>query len=1028
MPKSMPGYTSHLDEESPKAPVVKLFLIILIVTFCAEILIMQLLPLLSVAKLDTRQIALIDAFCLSIVACIVILPLLLRHQKRISAAQSRLAQQLQALNQHASVSITDAKGRIIYANNKFCEITGYSPQELYGQSHRIINSGYHPKEFFAQLWSTLGQGKIWQGDLCNRTKTGEHYWVRTTIVPITDNTGNTTKYISMRTDITSQKLLEHAALKSEEWLHTIMDNMGDGIYTLDSEGHLTYFNPEAERLLGWRLEELKGKLLHDAIHHHRPDGQILALAECPITTAMKNKQIYRSENEVFFNKNGLALPVSVTGAPLLDEDQVTGFVVTFRDARVQQQIQTKLIEAKEAAEETARIKADFLSTMSHEIRTPLNGVIGMTDLLLDTPMNEEQLEFANTIKISANALLGIINDILDFSKIEAGRLEIEQIEFSLQHVLEGSVDLVASKAYEKGLSLMSFVDPAIPNRLTGDPARLRQILLNFLSNAIKFTTNGDIVARAKLETHNSKQVRVRLEVSDNGIGITGETQRRLFQPFAQADSSTTRKYGGTGLGLSICKHLAELMDGEIGMESHEGQGSVFWISIPFTVNTTEILAQTSPAPANIATDTQKHNALPQPSVHGKRLLLAGDKAGNRALYLMYLYAWGLRVDVAESLLEICQLINDAKTAGDEYMALLLTQPLPDSDLLHTISAVHKEPGLQSLPIVVCQALVDLSLKNTLIDVGATAVLVKPVKQSALFDAIVSLLNLDGLAKVEPELITPTERAAIPPPINHAQAQQRLILLAEDNLVNQQVALRVLNKMGYIVHIANNGQEALSAMQHSPYSLILMDCQMPVMDGFEATHIIRHREAENKQHIPIIAMTANAMQGDRERCLAAGMDDYVTKPIDVENLQTILSNWLPLDPTSAETNTTEVNAIAADDAQKRLEPVIELARLHDLFGDDDEVIAELLDVFLGSLKQLREKLMRAIAEQKPTIKSLAHELKGSAANVGAMRLSRHSAKLEQLVSTNQWSAINEYWQVIDEEIHQIILFIKNMGTH
>ncbi|MDD2801574.1 MAG: PAS domain-containing protein, partial [Methylococcales bacterium] len=350
MPKSMPGYTSHLHEESPKAPVVKLFLIILIVTFCAEILIMKLMPLLSAAKLDNLQLSLIDAFCLSIIVCIVILPFLFLHQKRIRAAQDRITQQLQALNLHSSVSITDAKGRIIYANNKFCEITGYSTQELYGQDHRIINSGHHPKEFFAQMWDMLGQGKIWQGDLCNHTKSGEHYWVRTTIVPITDNAGNTQKYISMRTDITSQKLLEHAALKSEEWLHTIMDNMGDGIYTLDSEGHLTYFNPEAERLLGWRLEELKGKLLHDIIHHHRPNGQTLVLAECPITTAMKNKQIYRSENEVFFNKNGLALQVSVTGAPLLDEEQVIGSVVTFRDARVQQQIQTKLIEAKEAAE------------------------------------------------------------------------------------------------------------------------------------------------------------------------------------------------------------------------------------------------------------------------------------------------------------------------------------------------------------------------------------------------------------------------------------------------------------------------------------------------------------------------------------------------------------------------------------------------------------------------------------------------------------------------------------------------------
>jgi PAS domain S-box-containing protein len=951
---------------------------------------------------DNFRNLLFDTVLLSFLAATAILPLLLRHQKLIKMTQTRIAQQLQALNQHASVSITDNQGRIIYANSKFCEITGYNLEELYGQDHRLINSGYHPKIFFTQMWQTLSKGEIWQGDLCNRNKKGDLYWVHTTIVPIAGKEGQPKKYISMRTDISSQKSLEHAALKSEEWLHTIMDNLGDGIYTLDSDGRLTYFNAEAERLLGWTFDELKGELLHDIIHHHRPDGQPLSFDECPISLSMKNKQFYRSENEVFFHKNGQELPISMTGAPLLDDDKLMGSVASFRDVRIQRSVKAKLIEAKEAAEEASRIKADFLSTMSHEIRTPLNGVIGMTDLLLDTLMSEEQCEFANTIRASAQALLTIINDILDFSKIEAGRLEIEQIEFSIQQMLEGSVDLVASKAYEKGLSLMSFVDPAIPERLMGDPARLRQILLNFLSNAIKFTHAGDIVARARFERRNATQIWVRLEVIDNGIGIAPEIQQRLFQPFSQADSSTTRKYGGTGLGLSICKRLTELMNGEIGLESRDAEGSVFWISIPLTIVDEQI-------------------RLSQPLAAGKRILLAGDKAGNRALYLMYLYSWGLRVDVAENLTEILQLLNEARSVGDDYFSLLLTQPLPDTDLLGTLSMIHREPGFEKLPILVCQALVDVNLKNTLLNAGAAHVLVKPVKQSVLYDAIMALLNTDSESKSDLALSILGERAAIVPQIINAQNQQRLILLAEDNLVNQQVALRVLNKMGYAVHVVNNGQEALVAIQSQHYSLVLMDCQMPVMDGLEATHAIRQREVENKLHIPIIAMTANAMQGDRERCLAAGMDDYISKPIDVESLATVLNTWMP--PEVIDSDSKKAADSKVVESQKSQQPAIEMARLRDLFGDDDDVIAELLQVFLDSLKLMREKLMRAIVEQKATVNALAHELKGSASNVGALRLSDYSAQLEQLAVNNQWSEINALWLLIDEEINQVTVSIK-----
>lgn len=1009
MPKSMHGYTSHLHEEVPEFPVIGLFLIILAVTFSAEVLIMWLLPLLlPVDQFNDLQFSILDALLLSVVVCIFILPLLFFYKKRIDAVQSRISQQLQALNQHASVSIADAQGAIFYANIKFCDITGYSLQELYGQNHRLINSGYHPKEFFTQMWQTLTQGKIWQGDLCNRNKNGGQYWVRTTIVPITDVDGHPIKYISMRTDITSQKLLEHAALKSEEWLHTIMDNLGDGIYTLDSEGRLTYFNAEAERLLGWRLHELKGKLLHNIIHHHRIDGEPLPIEQCPITLAMKNNQIYRSEDEIFFHKNGQVIPISISGAPLLDEGKLMGSVASFRDVRLQQNVKAKLIEAKEAAEEASRVKADFLSTMSHEIRTPLNGVIGMTDLLLDTSLNAEQLEFAKTIKSSARALLSIINDILDFSKIEAGQLEIEQIQFSLQQVLEGSVDLVASKAYEKGLSLMSFVDPAIPALLVGDPARLRQILLNFLSNAIKFTSNGDIVARAHLISRYDQHVHLRLEVIDNGIGISPEIQQRLFKPFSQADSSTTRKYGGTGLGLSISKRLAGLMNGEIGVDSAVGNGSVFWVDIDFPVS-------------------EEQPARSQFMVRGKRVLLAGDKAGNRALYLKYFYSWGLRVDVAESVPEIITLLNESKDANDEYIAALITQPLHDTGLLDTLYLIHQEPGFDTFPVMVCQATMDLPLKTSLFEAGAEAVLVKPVKQSALFDAIVNLIDPDVKHAEEVSAPLGIERVAVSPQRNSESGPAHLILLAEDNVVNQKVAVHLLNKMGYAVHVVNNGNEALQALQNHSYALILMDCQMPLLDGFETTHAIRQLEAENKQHIPIIAMTANAMQGDRERCLEAGMDDYVTKPIVVDSLAEALKSWMPDSESDVDFESLEEPDQLTDVISSNSEPAIEIARLRDLFGDDDEVIAELLQVFWGSLSQLKEKLMRAITDKKPTVKALAHELKGSSANVGALCLNSLAVKLEMLIADEQWDEINELWLVIDEEIRRIKIYIRNLGA-
>jgi PAS domain S-box-containing protein len=496
----------------------------------------------------------ITAFCILLIT----LPSIFRLMNFIKAitteleqANNELEQKQYALDQHAIVSIADKSGRIVYANDKFIDIGGHSIEELLGQNHRLLNSDFHSHDFFTEMWTEISRGNVWHGNICNRNKQGNLYWVQSTIVPFLDIHGQIERYISIRTDITAQKEMEQTAIKSEEWQRTILNNLGDGVYLLDLKGRLTYLNSTGEQLFGYKFAELEHKFLHDIIHHHRADGSFLPYQKCPIAKNMKKRIAYQSDDELFFRKNGESFPTSVSSAPLYENDKLVGVVVCFRDISEQRAIQQQLIEAKETAEQATKIKSEFLSTMSHEIRTPMNGVIGMTNLLLDTPLDAEQFEFTGIIQNSANALLGIINDILDFSKIEAGQFEIENLNFSFTEVIDGSTDVILPRAHEKSLSLISYVDPKIPEHLLGDPMRLRQIVLNFLSNAVKFTNEGTVLVKAILLKQSNGVAWVRLEITDNGIGISVEAQARLFQPFSQADSSTTREYGGTGLGFRV---------------------------------------------------------------------------------------------------------------------------------------------------------------------------------------------------------------------------------------------------------------------------------------------------------------------------------------------------------------------------------------------------------------------------------------------------------------------------------------------
>lgn len=907
-----------------------------------------------------------------------------------------------ALDQHAIVSISDKTGRIIYANEKFLAISCYSLDELLGQDHRILNSGFHPREFFANMWQTINQGQVWHANICNRAKSGNLYWVQSTIVPFLDSEKKVEYFISIRTDMTAQKEMEQAAIRSKEWQKTILNSLGDGVYTLDEKGRFTYLNLEAEHLLGWRFDEIFGKNAHDVIHYQYPDGSLFLSEDCPISHSMFLKEVMRSNSEIFFHRNGSRLPVSIISAPLLDGDELVGSVVCFRDITAQQNIELELTKAKESAEQASKLKSEFLSTMSHEIRTPMNGIIGMTELLLDTPLDEEQLEFTTIIKSSASALLSIINDILDFSKIEAGQFKIENINFLFHEVIDGSTDVISPYAHEKSLSLISYVDPKIPEHLLGDPMRLRQIVLNFLSNAVKFTSKGTVLVKAILQEKTTTMVWVRLEIIDHGIGISEEAQQRLFQPFSQADSSTTRKYGGTGLGLSICKRLVELMDGRIGVTSVAGKGSTFWIELPI----------------KLADDVHDH-VIDSTKLKNKLILVLGHEEGHHDIYVSYLNSWGIDIHSCENASDSIALLEQVKDSAKPYDAVLLAG-LSIEELLQTIQMIREAEHLHHVPVIVCQSSRESHVRQTLLNCGATQVLTNPVKQSILFDSLVEIFYNE--TETQPLTKTP---GAIVNQIFSALGHKYHLLLVEDNAVNQKIATRLLEKMGFNVDVANNGQEAFDILTTScNYDLVLMDCQMPIMDGFVTTRVIRDYEIKHKLgRVPIIAMTANAMQGDRERCLEVGMDDYVSKPIDAEKLQLTLKRWLAEETVyHHEPELPETDAKSPELGTEK--SPIEMSRMLDLFDGDEEIVSELLDVFYMSIASLKTNLAAAVNERSENVRAIAHEIKGSSNNIGAEVLGSFAEKLEVATAKQNWIEIESLTVQIQNELDRVKQFIEN----
>lgn len=893
---------------------------------------------------------------------------------------STLIQFLEGIIMNAKLWMTfqDLKGKILIWNLAAGEMTGYSNDEVLGRNDiwkQLYPDPEYRNKVTRKIVDIISNKKYLENFETNiRTKNGMIKKISWNTRELTGSDGIRLGYIVIGNDITEISRAKGQIKRYAEFQESLVINAKLWMMFLDKDNKVTIWNKTAEEISGYSDKEVTGdtriwKWLY-------PDEEYRKQVTKKIVSIIKSNNYLENFETVIHTKAGEERNISWNTRELTgDEGERLGYIIVGNDITDKIRAETETRKAREEAEQANRAKSSFLATMSHEIRTPMNGIMGMTSLLLDTDLTPDQREYTDTIRRSSDALLSLINDILDFSKIEAGKLDLENQPFDLRECIEGAFDLISTRAVEKGLELAYRIDADVPGRIVGDPTRLRQILLNFLTNAIKFTEAGEIVlsvsARKISEPQDSKESSYELHstIRDTGIGIPADRMDRLFKSFSQVDASTTRKYGGTGLGLTICLRLAEMMGGSAWLESPApqtpetknkpgGPGSVAHVTIRAESASSEI-------------------SIPrygQSLLEGKRVLIVDDNETNRKILIIQTQAWGMKPRDTEFPREALDWVRN----GEPFDLAILDMQMPEMDGLMLANEIRTYRDTKALPLVM---LTSMGKK----EMGASgnmfaAFLTKPLKPAVLLNIFVSIFGQQPHA---PTRISKNRESEFDR--NLAGRVPLRILVAEDNQVNQKLAQKILQKMGYRADLAGNGLEAVESVDRQQYDVVLMDLHMPEMDGMEATRRITQKYPKEKRP-RIIAVTADAMQGDRELCIAAGMDDYISKPIQIAELQKALER--------------SGKPVAGEQPAEQGPVVVDQKVLDELKGladeGDPDFLKGLIDSYLTSSEPLISQIGDAVAQGNPDeLRRVAHTLKGSSRSMGVVMVGEISFELETL---------------------------------